>query len=325
MTASAALTTATTTTLPWMRGVSFSPATVGSGATSTGTVTLSAAAPATGATVSLTTNKATIAKIPASVLVPAGQTTGTFPIQIGSVTANTYVTISAAYNNTYAGAYLMATPGVVNPPPPPPPPTGSTVTIAISPSSTTVVSGSTKQFFSGVSGTTNTAVTWKASAGTITTGGLFTAPVVTAQTMLTVSVTSQADPTKTVSALVTVTPSTVTPPPPTGTGTYSGSGPVASWKAYQYRDTDGLYHQAIRISGATATHPVIGYSYTDSACTHLGDKFNDWWQPLGNGLWWFINFPDYVHVKWVWYDNATNKNILQQTPCIDYSGAPKYN
>src|SRR6185369_6887643 len=51
LTASSSLTAATTTTtaLPWVRGVSFSPATVSSGSASTGTVTLSAAAPATGA------------------------------------------------------------------------------------------------------------------------------------------------------------------------------------------------------------------------------------------------------------------------------------
>jgi hypothetical protein len=155
---------------------------------------------------------------------------------------------------------------------------------------------------------------------------VFTAPNVSATTNVAVSATSQADPTKAASALVTVSPVGTPPPPPPPTGgAYSGTGPVASWKAYQYKDTDGLYHQAIRISGATAVHPVVGYSYSRSDCTNLGDRFNDFWQPLGNGLWWFINRAELVYVRWVWYDNSTNKQILQQTPCINYSGAPKYN
>jgi hypothetical protein len=118
----------------------------------------------------------------------------------------------------------------------------------------------------------------------------------------------------------------VTSPPPSGGGsTYSGSGLVSSWKAYQYKDTDGLYHQALRIYYSVGGYPVIGYAYSDSACTNLGDTFNDYWQPIGNGLWWFIHREDLVYVKWVWYNNPTNKQILQQTPCINYSGAPKYN
>jgi hypothetical protein len=123
-------------------------------------------------------------------------------------------------------------------------------------------------------------------------------------------------------AQVTVLPQTTSGG---GPGSYSGSGPVASWQAYQYKDTDGLYHQAIAISNAVAAYPVIGYSYTSSGCVGSGDTFNDFWQPIGNGLWWFINFPDDVYVTWVWYNNSTQQQVLQQTPCIDYSGAPQYN
>src|SRR5690606_36673958 len=93
-------------------------------------------------------------------------------------------------------------------------------------------------------------------------------------------------------------------------GTYSGTGPVASWRAYQYRDTDGVYHQAIQIYSAKGAYPVIGYSYSSPGCLYLGDTFNDFWQPIGNGLWWFINRPRLVYVKWVWYDNSTSRQIL---------------
>jgi hypothetical protein len=148
---------------------------------------------------------------------------------------------------------------------------------------------------------------------------------VSASTIVTVFATSQADPSVVKTAQITVTPVATPPPPGGGAGTYSGTGPVASWKAYQYFDTDNRYHQAIEIYNAQGAHPVIGYSYTSPGCTDLGDTFNDYWEPIGNGLWWFINRPSLVYVKWVWYDNVTNKQILQQTQCIDYSGAPKYN
>jgi hypothetical protein len=197
------------------------------------------------------------------------------------------------------------------------------VTLSISPATATLQAGATQQFTAAVTGSSNTAVSWTASAGTITTDGLFTAPDVTATTTLTVHATSKTDPTVVKSAQVTVNPIPA-PPPPTG-GAYSGTGTVASWKAYQYLDTDNVYHQAIVISNAKAAYPVIGYSYSDPGCTSLGDTFNDFWQPIGNGLWWFINKPSPIYVRWVWYDNSTNKQILQQTPCIDYSGAPKYN
>jgi hypothetical protein len=123
-------------------------------------------------------------------------------------------------------------------------------------------------------------------------------------------------------AKVTVTPLA---PPPSGGDMYKGEGPVASWEAYQYLDTDNIYHQAILIYNSNGGYPVIGYSYYGAGCVDLGDTANDYWGPMGNGIWWFINKPQLVYVRWIWYNIATEKKVLQQTPCIDYSGAPKYN
>jgi hypothetical protein len=106
---------------------------------------------------------------------------------------------------------------------------------------------------------------------------------------------------------------------------YNGSGPVASWNAYLYKAKDGIYHQALLISHATQPYPVIGYAYSDAACKNLGDTFNDFSQSIGNGLWWFTNHPELQYVQWIWYSDSTDQQILQQTPCIDYSGAPNYN
>jgi hypothetical protein len=86
----------------------------------------------------------------------------------------------------------------------------SGVTVSISPTVTTVVSGGAQQFSATVTGSTNTAVTWTASAGSISSSGLFTAPTVSTSTAVTVTATSQADTSQTASATVAVTP----PAPP---------------------------------------------------------------------------------------------------------------
>ena len=78
------------------------------------------------------------------------------------------------------------------------------ISVSISPTTATVASGGTEQFSAQVTNTSNTAVTWSATAGTVSTAGLFTAPTVTATTTVTVKATSVADTTKSASATVTV-------------------------------------------------------------------------------------------------------------------------
>jgi hypothetical protein len=76
--------------------------------------------------------------------------------------------------------------------------------ISVSPTTATVASGGTEQFSAQITDTSNTAVTWSATAGTVSTTGLFTAPTVTATETVTVKATSVADNTKSASATVTV-------------------------------------------------------------------------------------------------------------------------
>ena len=78
------------------------------------------------------------------------------------------------------------------------------VSVSVSPATATVVSGGSQQFSAQVTNTSNTAVTWSATAGTVSSTGLFSAPTVTANTTVTVTATSVADPTKYASATVTV-------------------------------------------------------------------------------------------------------------------------
>jgi hypothetical protein len=81
---------------------------------------------------------------------------------------------------------------------------GGAVTVTVSPTTANVTSGGTQQFTATVTSSTNTAVTWTASAGSISSSGLFTAPIVSSDTSVTVVATSVADPTKSASASVTV-------------------------------------------------------------------------------------------------------------------------
>lgn len=82
------------------------------------------------------------------------------------------------------------------------PPGSSAISVAISPAMVTLKSGARQQFTATVSGTTNHGVIWSATNGTVTSGGLFSAPGVGVITNVSVNATSSADPTKSASASV---------------------------------------------------------------------------------------------------------------------------
>jgi hypothetical protein len=107
--------------------VSLSPASVTGGAASTGTVTLTSAAPTGGALVSLASSDIA-ATVPASVTVPAGATSATFAISTSSVTASTTATITATYGGATASAALTLTPAI---------PLTSLSTVSVNPTSVT--------------------------------------------------------------------------------------------------------------------------------------------------------------------------------------------
>jgi len=81
--------------------------------------------------------------------------------------------------------------------------TPSNVSLTVSPAAASLQAGQQTQFSATVSGTTNTAVTWTASGGTVTSAGLYTAPSLAGT--YTVTATSAADSSKSASAAVTVT------------------------------------------------------------------------------------------------------------------------
>lgn len=116
------------------------------------------------------------------------------------------------------------------------------ITVSVSPATASLVSLEASPFAATVRNTTDTGVTWKATQGTISTNGLFTAPWVTATTTSVITATSNADKTKSASATITLSPIpaltiTTTSLPNTMTGTsYSqtlaatGGTPPYSWK-----------------------------------------------------------------------------------------------
>jgi len=110
-------------------------------------------------------------------------------------TANGTYTVtatSAASSTASAVAQVIVNSVTINP-----------IAVQVTPPSTTVSYGTQVQFLANVTGTTNTAITWSVSDGTISSTGLFTAPSTTEQ--VTVLARSVANPSITGSSQVTIT------------------------------------------------------------------------------------------------------------------------
>lgn len=97
------------------------------------------------------------------------------------------------------------------------------VSVSVSPTSASIMSGTTQQFTATVSNASDTSVTWTSSAGAITSTGLFTAPVVASSTSVTVTATSVADTTKSASATVNVLPPVAVAISPTSANLVAGA------------------------------------------------------------------------------------------------------
>ena len=103
--ASANLTVSPTT----IASVTFSPSSVQGGTPSTGTVILNGLAPAGGALVTLSSGNLSAATVPASVTIPAGAPSGTFPVTTYPVVGTTNVRITAYFTGSQYGT-LTVTP-----------------------------------------------------------------------------------------------------------------------------------------------------------------------------------------------------------------------
>jgi hypothetical protein len=111
----------------------------------------------------------------------------------------------------------------------------STIGVSLSPTSVALQSGQSTQFAATVTGTSNTAVTWTAVLGSLTSSGLYTAPTVTSQSNDTISAISQVDPTKYASVPVVIQIAySITDMPP------------VSW--YPFAVSGSLFNQALPTS-----------------------------------------------------------------------------
>ena len=159
---------------------------------------------------------------------------------------------------------------------------GSGVRVSASPSNAIIVSGKTRQLTARVSNTRNIAVTWSATAGTVSSSGLFTAPRVGSTTQVKGTATSRADPSQSASVVLTVNPAaTVTAAPGQHTVSLSWNGPTSSnvVRYNMYRSTiSGGYYGLLAgaIAGATYNDQSVQsgtiYYYVVTAVDHLGQE-----------------------------------------------------
>lgn len=140
--------------------------------------------------------------------------------------------------------------------------TGGKVTVTVSPASASLISGATQQFTAAVRETSNTAVTWSASAGQISSSGLFTAPTVSTSSVVTVTATSAADPTAKGSATVSVSPAgtnglsitTISLPAATTGTAYSASLTATGGKTpYQWSMSAGALPPGLQLNNSSGT------------------------------------------------------------------------
>ncbi len=94
---------------PTLTSLSLNPDTVVEGSNSTGTVTLSAAAPTGGVVVSLTSGNVSAATVPASVTVPAGATSESFTVVSGTTTSTSSSVITASAGGVERTALFTVT------------------------------------------------------------------------------------------------------------------------------------------------------------------------------------------------------------------------
>src|SRR5262249_51443503 len=95
---------------PLLQSVTVSPTSVAGGSSATGTVFLSAPAPAGGASVTLATSSSA-ATAPGAITVPQGQTSATFTVTTSPVASSTVVTITAFLGSASQSATLTVTAG----------------------------------------------------------------------------------------------------------------------------------------------------------------------------------------------------------------------
>jgi hypothetical protein len=198
---------------PSLKSLTISPATISGGAQPQGIVMFNGQAPAGGAIVSLSSDSPMV-NPPASVTVAPGSFSASFPIPTSGVTANTTATVTASYGSAFVQAQVTLTPQ--QPP----------LSLVLSPTSTTGTGGSFATVTIASPSSTDEVLQVASSnpsiasvpngvvipAGSTTGGFNISTSSVSAQTVVTISV-SGGGVTKTANLTVNPTAPTTTPPP----------------------------------------------------------------------------------------------------------------
>jgi len=150
----------------------------------------------------------------------------------------------------------------------------------VSPTSATIQTGGQQQFSASVSGTTNTAVSWTTSGGTVSTSGLYTAP--SSGGTYTVTATSAADTSKSASATVTVSQSIAVSLSPTSASLQAGgqqqftayvsgtSNTAVNWSASGGTINSGGLYTAPSTAGTYTVKAVSAADPAKSASASVG-------------------------------------------------------
>jgi hypothetical protein len=151
--------------------------------------------------------------------------------------------------------------------------------VSLSPSTSTISSGGKQQFSATMTSTSQTAVTWHASAGTISNTGLFTAPIVTSLSKVTVTAISVANGGSVATSQVTVVPFTklafairLLPVGTAGTAYVTTLAVTGGIAPYVWQTTGGSLPQGLSLAKSTGViSGVTSQSGTFSFTTSVTD------------------------------------------------------
>ena len=161
------------------------------------------------------------------------------------------------------------------------------ITVEIRPGSANISSSTSFAFYATVTNTSDTAVTWKATVGKVSSAGLYTAPAVSTTTTAVITATSVADRTALATAIVTVTPvpalsigTTTLPTALTGTPYTTALAAIGGTAPYSWNISWGALPVGLSLSASgaitgttTATGPfTFNVHVTDSSVWTLKAK-----------------------------------------------------
>jgi hypothetical protein len=295
--------------------VSLNPASVVGGASAAITVRIAQPAPAGGVKVSLSSSEPELVKIPSSVEIAEGETSGTLQVPSSAVSAATSATIVASYESSMAGANLSVAASTTAP-----------FTVTVQPATLTVQqgkSGSSKVVTTvpsgynhslqlkvsgqptGVSVSLNPQTIPAPGSGTSTMTAKVQSSVATGTYTLKVTAT---DGTSSTAANLTLKV----------TGSVS---PNATFKGCWYKQ-NGHRYQGVDISvGTPGTYPFNAVLYRGSTCdpNNFADQFG-FGQLINFGgfgyTFWFTDFADQTGMSALWYVGN------QHSQCVNYAVAP---